>query len=205
MIVVIDYNVGNLTSITNMLKRCGVDARISNQQEHILRASKFILPGVGSFDHGISNLRAAPYFDLLNSRVLEEKVPIMGVCLGAQLMASYSEEGGLPGLNWIPGSVIRFDDKRLNGALKIPHMGWAEIALKKKSSLFNNMPSEPRFYFVHSFHWQCDFQSDVLASAYHGYEFTAAVEHENMIGVQFHPEKSHKFGLKLYENFLTNY
>ncbi len=205
-IVILDYGVGNLVSIKNMLKSCGVDAVITNDPGMVAAGHKYILPGVGAFDYGISNLRSAPYFSILESRVLKEKVPVLGVCLGAQLLAGSSEEGALPGLNWIPGKVIRFGKERMSEHnLKVPHMGWSEVNIKKSSRLFEKMPDSPRFYFVHSYHWVCERWQDELITSVYGYEFTAGVERENIIGVQFHPEKSHKFGRKLYENFAKLY
>jgi glutamine amidotransferase len=189
-----------------MLKKIGVKAKISRDESDIALASKLILPGVGSFDHGIENLRSARYFSTLERQVLINKTPILGVCLGVQLFAERSEEGVLPGLGWIKGSVVKFDSEKVrNASLKIPHMGWAEINLKKKSMLFADMFPDPRFYFVHSYHFLCSNQDDELLTAHYGYEFTAGVESTNIVGVQFHPEKSHKYGMRLYENFVKRY
>src|SRR5690606_18814869 len=149
---------------------------------------------------------SAPYFSILEKKILEEKKPILGVCLGAQLLAGSSEEGTLPGLNWIRGKVVRFKTAKMdNPKLKVPHVGWADISIKKNSRLFTDMYSDARFYFVHSFHWECESPEDELVRSHYGYEFTGGVERDNIIGVQFHPEKSHKFGLKLYENFIKYY
>jgi glutamine amidotransferase len=205
MIIIIDYGVGNLTSIKNMIKRCGAEAEISSSPEKIAQADKFILPGVGSFDHGITNLRAAPYFSIFEKKILAEKKAVLGICLGAQLLSASSEEGNLPGLNWIPGKVIRFQKEKMQQDLKIPHMGWSDILLKKRSPLFTDLEKAARFYFVHAYHWVCSFAEDELVTASYGYEFTAGVERENIIGVQFHPEKSHSFGMKLFENFIRYY
>lgn len=206
MIAILDYGVGNLTSIKKMIQKAGGESVITHDINTIESAEKFILPGVGSFDHGIENLRKSSYFELLNRRVLEEKVPILGVCLGVQLFTEGSEEGILPGLGWIKGKTIRFQPEKMNVSnLKVPHMGWSEVEIRKPSRLFEGMHEDPRFYFVHSYHLQCDDPQDILVSAEYGYEFVGGVETDNIIGVQFHPEKSHKFGLKIYENFIRNY
>lgn len=206
MIVIIDYGVGNLTSIKNMIKKAGAEAVISGDPGIIEKASKFILPGIGAFDHGMQHLRNAPYFDILNNRVLNEKVPVLGVCLGVQLFTEGSEEGVLPGLGWIKGKVVKFRlDKMTDSSLKVPHMGWTDVTVQKDSRLFRDMHEDPRFYFVHSYHLLCDDPSDVLVNADYGYNFAAGVERDNIVGTQFHPEKSHKFGLKIYENFLKYY
>ncbi len=206
MIVIIDYGLGNPSSIKNMIKRCGEDAKITSNCKDIAEANKFILPGVGSFDHGMKNLKGSDYFDLLQEKVLVRKTPILGVCLGAQLLADSSEEGKEPGLGWIKGKVVRFNKEKMDAQhLKVPHMGWSEITLNKTTPLFTDFYANPRFYFVHSYHWECENPNDIMLTAEYGYSFTAGVEKENIIGVQFHPEKSHKYGLKLYENFLKYY
>jgi glutamine amidotransferase len=203
MIVILDYGVGNLTSIKNMMKKAGCEAVISADPEIISKAEKLILSGVGSFDHGISNLKSASFFNILEEMVMIKKTPVLGVCLGAQLMAESSEEGNLSGLNWIPGNVIRFKKEEVEKqSLKIPHMGWSEISIQKNSLLFRDMYPDSRFYFVHSYHWVCSNADDELVRANYGYDFTAGIEHENIAGVQFHPEKSHKYGLRLFENFI---
>ena len=206
MIAILDYGVGNLVSIRNMISKAGGQSIITSDPNQIATAEKFILPGIGSFDHGISNLRSAPYFDILNECVTRKKVPILGVCLGVQLFTESSEEGKLPGLGWIKGRTVRFNtDKMNNHRLKVPHMGWTEVQQKKSSKLFTDMYEDPRFYFVHSYHLHCENESDVLVQGTYGYEFVAGVERENVVGVQFHPEKSHKFGLRVYENFIRYY
>jgi glutamine amidotransferase len=203
MITIIDYNAGNIVSIKNMLNRIGFESKVSSDVNDIESAEKLILPGVGHFDYGIKNLIDSGIVSVLNERVLKRKVPILGICLGVQLFTSHSEEGILPGLGWFPSSkTVKF---RISGEiLKIPHMGWADIELEKESRLFNGMDKEQRFYFVHSYHLECS-KVDLLASATHGIKFAAAIEHENMVGVQFHPEKSHKFGMQLLRNFIELY
>jgi glutamine amidotransferase len=164
-----------------------------------------ILPGVGAFDTGITNLTLAPYFEVLKRKVLVEKTPVLCICLGFQLLANSSEEGKLPGLGWIKGKVAKFQPAKMqNGSLKVPHMGWSDVAFRKKSNLVTGMPQDSRFYFVHSYHVECEDPADELISSTYGYPFTAGIQKENILGVQFHPEKSHKYGLQLFENFIHN-
>jgi glutamine amidotransferase len=205
MLVIVDYGVGNLASIKNMLKKVGCDALISSNRSEILSADKLILPGVGAFDTCASKLKESGLLSVLNKKALEEKIPLLGICVGCQLLMEKSEEGKEQGLGWIKGEVKKFDQQQMTDDLKIPHMGWTDVELNKPSLLFKNMYEEPRFYFVHSYYPAPINSDDVLMYADHGYKFAAAVEHENIMGVQFHPEKSHKFGMKLLENFVSNY
>lgn len=205
MITIIDYGVGNLSSIKNMLKRIGVAAEITNDVAAIEKAEKLILPGVGHFNYGMEQLHKSGLVSILNEKVLEKKVPILGICLGVQLLTQSSEEGTAAGLGWIAGKTIAFDKTQLQSNQKIPHMGWSEVSNYQQSKLFTNMPDEPRFYFVHSYHLALENSADVLVTANYGYQFAAGIEHENILGVQFHPEKSHKFGMKLLENFALYY
>lgn len=205
MTVIIDYGVGNLNSIKNMIKKIGFEAVISSQIYDIDKASKLILPGVGSFEYGMNKLRNSSFFELLEKKVIKEKTPILGVCLGAQLLFETSEEGeNIKGLGWIRGNVRKFEKDHYPN-LKIPHMGWNYVKSLKKSKLMNDMPSEPRFYFVHSYHFELTDRSSALMETEYGYPFISAVEKGNVLGVQFHPEKSHKFGKQLYYNFLSSY
>lgn len=205
MLTIVDYGVGNLASIKNMLKRVGEDALISSEPEAILQADKLILPGVGAFDTCAGKLHDSGLLPILNKKVIEEKTPLLGVCVGMQLLTEGSEEGVLPGLGWIPGRIVRFRYDRLQPGLKVPHMGWTEVIVNKESRLFTGMFSNPRFYFVHSYHPEITHPEDALLNATHGYSFVAGLERNNILGVQFHPEKSHKYGMKLFENFVSNY
>jgi glutamine amidotransferase len=202
VIVIVDYGMGNLGSILNMLKKIGVSARVSSDAHEIEAAEKLILPGVGAFDTGMLRLRELGLLDILDSKALVRKAPILGVCLGMQLLTKESEEGLLPGLGWIDGKAIRFrfDPKQSN--LKIPHMGWNSVTIHREGSLFKGMDQDVRFYFVHSYHVVCNDEQDVLATTDYGYGFVSAVQRENIMGAQFHPEKSHKFGMKLLRNFV---
>ena len=201
MIVILDYGLGNLGSMANMLKKIGADAVVSSDPVAIRNASKLILPGVGSFDTGMNNLKERVLLSLLNDRVLNDKIPILGVCLGMQLLGKRSEEGSLPGLNWIDAETIRFKFEDDNANLKIPHMGWNQARICLNHPLFSDLELENRFYFVHSYHVVCEAPSMSLARTTYGFEFTSAVARDNIMGVQFHPEKSHRFGMQLLKNF----
>ena len=201
-IVIIDYGMGNLGSIYNMLKHIGIEAIITARTNDAEKADKLILSGVGSFDSGMKNLADLGLIPVLNRKVLEDKIPVLGICLGMQLLSETSEEGVLPGLGWIQAQTVRFSFARNDGHLKIPHMGWNTVELKKSSPLFEDMFAEPRFYFVHSYHLRCDNHDDELCLTHHGYDFASAIARDNIFGVQFHPEKSHKFGMRLLENFI---
>lgn len=205
MITIIDYNTGNLGSIKNMLKRLGIPSQITNDIAKIEQAEKLILPGVGHFDYGMKNLHNSGVVNMLNQKVLENKTPILGICLGVQLLTEASEEGTEKGLGWIKGKTIAFDKSKLASNQKVPHMGWTDVAHYSQSKLFEDMFDEPRFYFVHSFHLSLEDKSDCLVTANYGYDFAAGIEHQNILGTQFHPEKSHKFGMKVLENFAKNY
>jgi glutamine amidotransferase len=205
MLTIVDYGVGNLASIKNMLKKTGNDALISSDPDIVSQADKLILPGVGAFDTCAEKLRQSGLIDILNKKALEQNTPVLGVCVGMQLLMEGSEEGSLPGLGWIKGRVIKFRQEKLPPGWKIPHMGWTDIVTTRPSPLFEGMYAEPRFYFVHSYHPDPANKEDVLVEADYGYTFAAGLEHGNITGVQFHPEKSHKFGLRLLSNFVSNY
>jgi imidazole glycerol-phosphate synthase subunit HisH len=205
MITIVDYGTGNLASIANMLKKIGCSSLITSDAREIARATKLILPGVGAFDTGMRNLTELGLIEVLNRKARDERVPILGICLGMQLFVSGSEEGERPGLGWIDGSVLKFRPELSDGNLKVPHMSWNHIQVVKESKLFADMHQDPRFYFVHSYHVQLDRDEDLLATTTYGYPFASAVEKENIAGVQFHPEKSHKFGMKLLKNFAEMY
>jgi glutamine amidotransferase len=204
MITIVDYKTGNLGSIRNILKRIGVESVITSDIQVIANASKLILPGVGAFDTGMKNLESLGLTEVLNSKVLKEKTPVLGICLGMQLLSSGSEEGVLPGLGFIDAKTVKFRFVNTE-EYKNPHMGWNFTIQKKESRLFEGMYSDPRFYFVHSYYFRANNQSDILASTEYEIEYTSAVEKDNILGVQFHPEKSHKFGMKLLKNFVDLY
>ena len=199
MIVIVNYGLGNLGSIRNMLTKTGAKSIISSRPDIISRADKLILPGVGSFDRGMSNLRKLKLIPVINKKVIEEKTPILGICLGMQLMTKNSQEGELKGLGWINADTVRFNQRY--DKLKVPHMGWNNIILKKSHDIMNKINRNSRFYFVHSYHVVCYNDSDILATTNYDYNFVSAFQKNNIIGVQFHPEKSHRFGMQLLRNY----
>jgi glutamine amidotransferase len=202
MIAIVDYGMGNLTSIANMLHYIGATATITGDPKLIKDASKIILPGVGHFKRGMENLHESGLTDILNETVSLDKKPTLGICLGAQLMTMHSEEGDVDGLKWINANTVAFNKERMNG-LKVPHMGWAEVDFIDKSPLWEGLPGESRFYHVHSYHFEVNEEQFVSATAVYGYEFVCAFRKDNIFGVQFHPEKSHKYGMNLLKNFST--
>ncbi len=201
MIVIIDYGLGNLGSIANMLKKIGTTAMVSSDPEIIRQAEKLILPGVGAFDSGMNNLNERGLIPVLNDLVLIKKVPILGLCLGMQLLTSRSEEGQAAGLGWLEAESVRFNFGTDQNQLKVPHMGWNTIEIIHPTPLVADLELASRFYFVHSYHVKCKFEKNVLATTEYGYPFASIIGSGNILGVQFHPEKSHKFGKKLLANF----
>ncbi len=199
MITIVDYGMGNLGSVVNMFKRIGVKAIVTSSLDEIGKADKVLLPGVGAFDTAMRRIREAGMRDVLDHKAKVEKIPVLGICLGMQLLMNGSEEGVEPGLGWIAGNVRRFsfDDP----SLKVPHMGWNQVIQKGDCSITANLPDEPRFYFVHSYYVQVDNENDCVTKTFYGHEFDSIVQHGNIFGAQFHPEKSHRFGMKLLENF----
>jgi imidazole glycerol-phosphate synthase subunit HisH len=198
MIAIIDYGIGNLKSIYNMFKKVGAESVITSDIETIKKADKYLLPGIGSFDHGINSLKNTPFFEILEKEVLENKKPILGICLGMQLLTNSSEEGKEKGLGWIDAQTIKFDleDK----SISVPHMGWNKTNPTNTDDIFKNL-DENRFYFVHSYHVVCNSDKNILATADYGKPFTCSIYKNNVYGVQFHPEKSHKIGMQLLKNF----
>jgi len=204
MIVIIDYGLGNLGSIRNMLKKIGVESVISSEHEVIEKADKLVLPGVGAFDNGMENLQEQNLIELLNQKVLIDKTPILGICLGMQLMTNESEEGLRKGLGWVNAETLkfRFDE---GSKMKVPFMGWNYLKQMKQSKLLTEMFEDQRFYFVHSYYVKAIEPADILGTSFYGSDYVSAFEKDNILGVQFHPEKSHKFGMKLLKNFAENY
>ena len=200
MITIINYGMGNLGSVQNMLKRIGVKSIISSDINEIEKAEKILLPGVGAFDAAISKIDELNLRPVLTYMAKEKKVPFLGICLGMQLLTESSEEGVLKGLNFVPAKTIKFKFPE-NSDLKIPHMGWNLVTKKTESVLTKNFTDEFRFYFVHSYHVKCDNPINSILTTNYGYEFDSAVQNENVFGAQFHPEKSHKYGMQLLSNF----
>lgn len=200
-IYIVDYGAGNVGSVMNMIGRIDGEAIASSDASVLSKANKILLPGVGSFDNAMKKLRTLGLIDVLRERA-STGIPVLGICLGMQLMASSSEEGNLPGLGLIPGKVKRFTIDLDQSHLKIPHMGWNSISKIKDSPLVDGLDDKSRFYFVHSYHYECDNSEDRLLETGYGYNFTSAIERRNIMGVQFHPEKSHRYGMQLLKNFV---
>lgn len=205
MVAIIDYGLGNLGSIANMLKAIGEKTIVTSDAEKIHNAERLILPGVGAFDAGMEQLEKRGLDSVIQREVASGK-PILGICLGMQLLGRKSEEGKKAGLGLIPFDNVRFDfsniDENLRKQLKIPHMGWDIVEFKKNVPLLQDIQGTQRYYFVHSYHAVCDSEENVLMTCDYGYEFVAAVCKDNVYGAQFHPEKSHDFGMKIFENFV---
>ncbi len=202
MIGIIDYGCGNILAISNVYKRLKIQTKIvSNISELDKSITRLILPGVGAFDEAVSKLKDSGLIDKLNEAVIEQRLPVLGICVGMQIMSKASEEGALEGLNWIPGNVKRFDDKLFETYPKTPHMGWNEINLLKDCKLFEGIDKERGFYFIHSYYYECLEKKNSLAKTFYGNEFDSAVNLDNIYGVQFHPEKSHSNGITLFKNF----
>ena len=202
MITIIDYGAGNMYSIKNMITRLGHESIVSKDENKILKANMLILPGVGNFDYGMQNLELSRLINVLNESVLNNKTPILGICLGAQLMCRFSEEGEKRGLGWFDAEVIKFDKEKLLREQKIPHMGWNHVTQQIPSKIFKEFGDDMRFYFVHSYHFVTNDMNICLATTNYGYEFPSVLGKDNIYAVQFHPEKSHRYGLKLMENFI---
>jgi glutamine amidotransferase len=200
MIVIVDYGIGNLASVLNMFKKIGAtNVCISKDYAIIEKATKLILPGVGAFDAGMDNLEKSGLIPLLNKKVMEDKISLLGICLGMQLLTKKSEEGVKPGLGWIDAETLKFNlDPSLK--LKVPHMGWNYIKIQKENPLIE-MESKSRFYFVHSYYVKCKDESQSIATSDFGIDFTCMINKDNIYGDQFHPEKSLKFGMQVLENF----
>jgi glutamine amidotransferase len=205
VIAIIDYGLGNSGSIRNMLKKIGVNSEISADADVIRAADQLILPGVGAFDEGMKRLDSLGLVSLLNEVVLEQQTPILGICLGMQLFTKSSEEGERPGLGWIDAHTRRFQFDETQVGQRIPHMGWNRVSSPADCDLFEGYAERPRFYFVHSYHVVCERPEDAIGTTNYGYDFTSAVRRDNITGTQFHPEKSHKYGIQLLRNFVGNH
>ena len=201
MITIINYGSGNINAISNIYEKLNIGFRIANTPKEVLGAEKLFLPGVGAFDETMLLLINKGFKEVLDEEVLKNKVPILGICVGMQVLGNSSEEGELPGLGYINGVVKKFDESLIKGKPKLPHMGWNTIQEKSKTSLLNGIDLEIGFYFLHSYYFGCLNISDVVATTQYGQEFASVVCNSNIYGVQFHPEKSHSNGVNLLKNF----
>jgi glutamine amidotransferase len=199
MIVIVDYGMGNLESVARAFRRVKAEVKVSSRPEDAAAADKIVLPGVGAFGQGMANLRAGGFIEVLTRRVIDEGVPLLGICLGFQVLTKRSDEGSAEGLGWIDGETRRFEV----APKKVPHIGWNDLTVRKPSDpLLAGLPGSPCFYFQHSYHVTCHDPSDVLATADYGGEIVAAIRRGNIAGTQFHPEKSTANGLQLVRNFV---
>jgi glutamine amidotransferase len=202
-ITIVDYGLGNVGSVLNMLRYLGVEAESSADPCEIDRADKLILGGVGAFDAGMERLKQRSLVDPLNEAVMGRGVPVLGICLGMQLMTERSEEGASDGLGWVPGETVRLRDPGADSRLRIPHMGWNEVRILRECPLAEGLPSDSRFYFVHSYHVVCRDAADVVATTEYGGTSCAMLQKGRIFGTQFHPEKSHRFGMTVLRNFAS--
>lgn len=201
MIGIVDYGLGNVQAILNIYSRLGISAIPARTPEELNACDRFILPGVGSFDWAMRRLDASGMRPTLERLVREESRPVLGICVGFQMMARSSEEGHLPGLGWIDATVQRFEEARLSAMARLPHMGWNDIAPTRPSVLLTDVEVPMRFYFLHSYYFTPDRREDILAETDYGGAFCSAASHGSVCGVQFHPEKSHGWGISLLRNF----
>lgn len=201
MITLIDYGVGNIFAFQNVYKRLDIPTKIAKSTEDLMDAQKLILPGVGSFDYAMIRLNNSGMRDKLDELVLEQKVPVIGICVGMQMMGNRSDEGSEEGLKWINGDILKFDEKLIQHRTKLPHMGWNDVTPVRNHPLFAGLEKEAIFYFLHSFYFKCNNPTDSIAISDYGVSFSSAVFKDNIYGIQFHPEKSHQYGEKLLHNF----
>jgi len=201
MIAIIDYGLGNINAFINVFNRIGVPVKIASAIDDLDGSTKIILPGVGAFDHAMKMLEESGLRPRLDNLVMNRRLPIIGICVGMQILARSSEEGILPGLGYVDGIVKRFDPSKILQTTRLPHMGWNSVRPKESNGLFKSIEKDTRFYFLHSYYFECFDQSDVLATTDYGGDFSSAIRHGNIYGVQFHPEKSHSAGVRLLQNF----
>jgi glutamine amidotransferase len=201
MITIVDYGLGNIRAFLNMYRRLNIEAKTAATAAELTNATKVILPGVGSFDHAMARLAQSGMRETLEDLALGQRVPILGVCVGMQMLAASSDEGTLPGLGWIDGRVTTLHSLMSVAKLPVPHMGWNDVRPSGNNKLFDGLESDARFYFLHSYYFDCDRREDAIAVCSYGRDFPCAVNGANIFGVQFHPEKSHHYGARLLQNF----
>jgi len=201
LIVIVDYGLGNIQAFANIYKRLDISVTFARSADDLVNATHIVLPGVGAFDWAMERLNGSGMRGALDRLVLEEKRPVLGICVGMQMMARRSDEGTAAGLGWFDADVRRFDESRIQGKTRLPHMGWNDVAPMSEQDLFNDLGDSARFYFLHSYYFAPHDPADVLATADYGDRFACAVRRGNVYGVQFHPEKSHGWGVQLLKNF----
>ena len=201
MITIVDYGVGNLRAFVNLYKRLNIPTKIAQNKSDLENAQKLLLPGVGHYDFAMKQLNESGMKDTLDDLVLRKKIPVLGVCVGMQMMAKSSEEGKLEGLGWLDAVVKKIDETKINQITKLPHMGWNCVEVNQKTKLFESLEDNPEFYFLHSYYFSCNDFSNSIGTTEYGGNFTSAVNHNNIYGIQFHPEKSHRNGEVLLCNF----
>ena len=201
MITLIDYGVGNIFAFQNVYKRLDIPTKIAKSTEDLLDAQKLILPGVGSFDYAMNRLNDSGMREKLDELVLDKKIPVIGICVGMQMMGNRSDEGTEEGLKWIDGDILKFDEKLIQHRTKLPHMGWNDVVPINNHPLFNGLERDAIFYFLHSFYFKCKNPSETIATSEYGIPFSSAVNKDHIFGIQFHPEKSHHYGERLLHNF----
>ena len=201
MITIIDYGVGNINAFVNVYKRVDVPVKIAKTAADLEEAEKLILPGVGHFDYAMTKLNNSGMREKLDHLVIDKKIPVIGICVGMQMMANYSDEGEVEGLKWIDASVKKFDETKIHQVTRLPHMGWNDVKPMSNMPLFKGLENDAIFYFLHTYYFECNNPNDVMAVSDYGIEFASAAHHENKYGIQFHPEKSHHYGEILLHNF----
>jgi imidazole glycerol-phosphate synthase subunit HisH len=200
MITIVDYGLGNILAFVNVYKKLNIRVSVAQTPADLKAAQKIILPGVGAFDHAMELLDRSGMRSTLDELAMDKRVPVLGICVGMQILAESSDEGKLPGLKWISGRVRRLHPDE-GSKLPLPHMGWNDVHPVASNSLFDQLQTEAQFYFLHSYYLECDRAEDVLATSFYGTEFSCAINSKNIFGVQFHPEKSHHYGTRLLKNF----
>lgn len=201
MVGIIDYGLGNINAFVNIYKQLNIPITVVNSHQQLSTITKLILPGVGHFDYAMQQFSNSGMREPVSKMVLEDKVPVIGICVGMQMLANGSDEGKEKGLGWINGYVHKFDPATISNKTHLPHMGWNDVYPTGQGGLFSGMEKDARFYFLHSYYFSCNEPQDTIAEAEYGIKYACAVNHSNIYGVQFHPEKSHHFGIRLLENF----
>lgn len=201
MITIVDYGSGNIRAIGNIYDRLSIPYAVAKRPEELINATKIILPGVGAFDETMEELNRSGLRQVLDEQVLKKGSMIMGICVGMQILANSSEEGVLPGLGYVAGKVKKINKEAITQKPKLPHMGWNSVQYNKPNSILNDVQSDVGFYFLHSYYFECDDNDDILCSSEYGVSFTSAINHKNIYGMQFHPEKSHQNGIAILRNF----